>query len=563
MARQIIDKNGSPMLVNGNEIWATDIELSDIEVKSQKDNGSDTDTGKRVIGFVGSTPSIDRDGDIIDQKGWVLKYFKKSSPVLWAHDHRMPAIARVNKFTKSDDALVFNEIEFPAKGVYPFADMIYELVVSGFIKAGSVGFLPIKSSRRELTEEEEKNEPETYCLPRNFEKQELIEFSLCNVGSNRDALRTHLGEKGFKTSGILKIKSESGERDLDLGHLFDEWVSDIEMDEEKSIEVEKDLIIDKPYPNEHACRLLSPDQFDSFRRQNNAAKHDGKRIDFIYGIKDGTSKLQAMRYPKSVWAESDAKNHCSGQNGSFEGAKNIDVNIDANKDIDKSDIVDAEILRLNDKSFLFELNSELEPNKTYSLEWKTPATERCFEVDLFVKDILSKADSTKIKFLTIPIEDITTEKSGAVLNKKNKSRLVDAQKLIGEVLVESEPADSVEETETELDNDSQSDEKIEQPEVAKIDELERLEGEVNELKELVVRLTEKIDINSNNQSSNSNEINLDEIDMGSNNKGKNNNSQDDSFDKLFSSLSHDDMQKMLKNVVNNRFDHALGKITDV
>jgi hypothetical protein len=35
---------------------------------------------------------------------------------------------------------------------------------------------------------------------------------------------------------------------------------------------------EKPYPNEHACRLKDPGQYDSFRRKNNAAKHDGRQM---------------------------------------------------------------------------------------------------------------------------------------------------------------------------------------------------------------------------------------------------------------------------------------------
>lgn len=77
----------------------------------------------------------------------------------------------------------------------------------------------------------------------------------------------------------------------------------------------------KPFANEHACRLLDPGQFTSFRRQNNAATHDGKRIDFIFGIKEGKSKLQAMRYPKSKWEASAARSHCNSKDGSFEAAK--------------------------------------------------------------------------------------------------------------------------------------------------------------------------------------------------------------------------------------------------
>lgn len=60
----------------------------------------------------------------------------------------------------------------------------------------------------------------------------------------------------------------------------------------------------RPYPNEHAARLKDPDQYDSFARENNAG---GDGIDFIYGIKDGTSELQAIRFNKDKFTPAEAK----------------------------------------------------------------------------------------------------------------------------------------------------------------------------------------------------------------------------------------------------------------
>ena len=61
----------------------------------------------------------------------------------------------------------------------------------------------------------------------------------------------------------------------------------------------------RPYPNEHAARLLDPAQFDRFRRKNNDF---GQGIDAIYGIK-GTDpvKLQALRFDAKRFTASEAK----------------------------------------------------------------------------------------------------------------------------------------------------------------------------------------------------------------------------------------------------------------
>jgi len=103
----------------------------------------------------------------------------------------------------------------------------------------------------------------------------------------------------------------------------------------KNLEIGKDLA-EKPYPNEHSCRLADPGQFDSFARQNCAQKHDGKCIDVIYGIKgsgkDKTSQIQALRYPTSSWDADDAKAHCKSRGGTFEAAAKKENTNDGKED---------------------------------------------------------------------------------------------------------------------------------------------------------------------------------------------------------------------------------------
>lgn len=75
-----------------------------------------------------------------------------------------------------------------------------------------------------------------------------------------------------------------------------------------------------PFPNEHACRLESPDGFDKIRRENCAEKSNGKCIDVLYGIDDDGSTRQALRYKTKTWNESDARGHCRNEGGTFEPA---------------------------------------------------------------------------------------------------------------------------------------------------------------------------------------------------------------------------------------------------
>ena len=76
----------------------------------------------------------------------------------------------------------------------------------------------------------------------------------------------------------------------------------------------------RPLPSEHACRVNDPGKYDKFRRQNGAIESGGKKIDVIYGIKDGKSEIQAYRYPKSTWTAGAARSHCKSHDGMFEAA---------------------------------------------------------------------------------------------------------------------------------------------------------------------------------------------------------------------------------------------------
>ena len=74
-----------------------------------------------------------------------------------------------------------------------------------------------------------------------------------------------------------------------------------------------------PYPNEHSCRIKSPDAFqsDSFRRMKTGI------LSIIIGKLKGESKTttQAYRYPTADWTEDAARKHCRDSDGRFEPAK--------------------------------------------------------------------------------------------------------------------------------------------------------------------------------------------------------------------------------------------------
>jgi hypothetical protein len=130
----------------------------------------------------------------------------------------------------------------------------------------------------------------------------LLEYSDVVVPANPDTVQM------WVQRGLI----ESSEADR---YTINEGLSRFAPDEY----IAKDIVL-RPYPNEHACRLKDPDQYDKFARKNCHIKSDDKCIDVIFGIKGDTSEIQAYRYPSDVWSEGDAKEHCTEHEGTFEAA---------------------------------------------------------------------------------------------------------------------------------------------------------------------------------------------------------------------------------------------------
>ena len=127
-----------------------------------------------------STFDLDRFGERIDPAGWDFSRFIKNPVVEWAHRYDIPAIGKIENLTINDDGLhgvvIFNDKSFD-----PLAWSIEQRVKAGVIRAGSVGFRVIEI---EIPSKDD-NKDGTSLI---FRKQELLEFSICNVPANPWAL---------------------------------------------------------------------------------------------------------------------------------------------------------------------------------------------------------------------------------------------------------------------------------------------------------------------------------------------------------------------------------------
>ena len=104
------------------------------------------------------------------------------------------------------------------------------------------------------------------------------------------------GEDGYPSPGRVAWAAWGG----DAGQ---EWATS-KADRIKAIQERSAVDSERPYPNEHAARLTDPEQYDSLRRENDAG---GSGIDFIYGIKEGVSEIQAIRFRSSQFTPAEAR----------------------------------------------------------------------------------------------------------------------------------------------------------------------------------------------------------------------------------------------------------------
>lgn len=185
------------------ELWEFDAEVVHDAVlfKDVETCVKEVNADRREVTIAYSAESIDRDGDIIRQKGIDLKAYRKNPIVLFAHGARWgPAegqlpIARSMKLFRSDDGLKsFSVDRFVAADIHLLGDTVFRMLASSpaFLNAASIGFLPLKVEEREL----EDDEKERFWRAADFKKVEKLEHSIVPVPANSDALR------GAKSAGI-------------------------------------------------------------------------------------------------------------------------------------------------------------------------------------------------------------------------------------------------------------------------------------------------------------------------------------------------------------------------
>ena len=169
----------------------------------------------RVIKHVITSEACDRMGDIIRMAGIVLENYLKNAVIQFAHDTKMTPVGNTLELFK--DASVK---KMSANGLYMDervdssgrSDLIFRMIANGFMKACSIGFMPLEYYRPSSDEERKKLGLGQWGV--EYRKTELTEWSPCPVPANPEALSASL--KSIDT----KILATFQKSDFDLMEKF-------------------------------------------------------------------------------------------------------------------------------------------------------------------------------------------------------------------------------------------------------------------------------------------------------------------------------------------------------
>lgn len=228
------------------------------------------DNGSLIVQGYGLTYDQDRDKDEVDPNcvKEALRHYHSNPVLLLNHDMTRPIGKVLQTVIDIKGIFITAEVTRP---IETWAKEAYQKIKDGVYKAFSFGGLARYTNKRIV-------------------QLDLVEFSVVSVPSNPVALFSVI-QKSMETISY----------------------------------------VEKPYPNEHACRLREPNDFqpNSFRRVERTS--DGKSYSVIMGrLKDEDSMTeQAYRYSKDEWSAQQARSHCTSHNGkTFEAAevKNVSTN---------------------------------------------------------------------------------------------------------------------------------------------------------------------------------------------------------------------------------------------
>lgn len=104
---------------------------------------------ERTCCFAASDQTVDCYGEIVRAAGWKFDRFQRNAPFVDSHDYSSVAslLGNVSGWKIAKDRLI-EDVKFVPEGASALADFAWKMVATGFLKAVSVGFFPLRVRSR-------------------------------------------------------------------------------------------------------------------------------------------------------------------------------------------------------------------------------------------------------------------------------------------------------------------------------------------------------------------------------------------------------------------------------
>ena len=246
----------------------------------------------RVLEYTITNETTDRYGDIVRAKGVGLNNYRKNPVMNFVHDNSTFPVGNTIKIWHDGGSNsvkawgLFADDRVDRTGV---ADTTFKFASNGFMKACSIGFMPVESKRPD--NEEDRVKSGLGPMGVEFIKSDLLEWSPCSVPANPDALQ----------NSVAKSLTENNRATITKYKLFSDDM--IEKLEELANEPE-----DKKFEetdNEVAFIVRQSGRFrdDSFRRV--PLKRTKPKVNSVMGklkVNEGKDEdpliIQSLKFPK-------------------------------------------------------------------------------------------------------------------------------------------------------------------------------------------------------------------------------------------------------------------------
>lgn len=162
----------------------------------------------RTVPFVISDPSKDRHGTVLSSSGWELNAYNRNGIVGYMHNvmgggmfaEPDPDFVIARGVASMENQLLIGNTTFEPAAINPLAEKVFRKVLFGSLKSTSVGFLELEPGKYGADNQGIGRPDETYY----YGRRELIEYSIVNIPSNRNAQVRQMRDQAAGVVGYVR-----------------------------------------------------------------------------------------------------------------------------------------------------------------------------------------------------------------------------------------------------------------------------------------------------------------------------------------------------------------------